>query len=49
MTTSNALALARAQAPVRATRAEEAAVDLTTPLDDETMKRKAGSVRERLA
>jgi hypothetical protein len=49
MTTSNAAALARAYAPVRATRAEEAVVDLPTPLDDETVKRKPGPVRERLA
>ena len=33
----------------RAAGAEEAVVDLPTPLDDETIERLAGPVRERLA
>ena len=47
MTASSPAALVRAHAPVGAAAAEEAVVDLLTPLDDETIERLAGAVRER--
>jgi hypothetical protein len=49
MTASSPAALARAHAHVRAPGAEEAVVDLPTPLDDETIERWLAPVRERLA